>query len=133
MRSCKSGHRDIELSLEDKADMKRTGCCLARVKSKHQARVQTIRLGTHLEYVGSSPRVSGACQDGAREFIGRRSRLIRRLSGVAERLTRMGHRREFARRFAEAIEKPNGNMSGDYRKKTKRPITRILEFARIDR
>ncbi|RRT85162.1 hypothetical protein B296_00008956 [Ensete ventricosum] len=46
-----------------------------------------MRLGTRLEYVGSLLRVSGDCQDGAKEFIGRRSRLIERLSRVAERLT----------------------------------------------
>ncbi|RZR89974.1 hypothetical protein BHM03_00017792 [Ensete ventricosum] len=45
-----------------------------------------MRLGTHLELVGSLPRVSGACQDGAREFAGRRPRLAGRLSGVAEKL-----------------------------------------------
>ncbi|RWW56926.1 hypothetical protein BHE74_00036312 [Ensete ventricosum] len=43
-----------------------------------------MRLGTRLECVGSSPRVSGACQDGAREFVGRRSRLVRRLSGTMQ-------------------------------------------------
>ncbi|RWW18648.1 hypothetical protein GW17_00017350 [Ensete ventricosum] len=41
-------------------------------------------LGTRLECVGSSSRVSGACQDGAREFAGRRPRLTKRLSGVVE-------------------------------------------------
>ncbi|RRT70152.1 hypothetical protein B296_00015007 [Ensete ventricosum] len=45
-----------------------------------------MRLGTCLEYVGSSPRVLGVSHDGAREFTGRRPRLTRRLSGVAERL-----------------------------------------------
>ncbi|RRT39871.1 hypothetical protein B296_00000662 [Ensete ventricosum] len=45
-----------------------------------------MRLGTRQECVGSSPRVSGVCQDGAREFTGRRPRLVGRLSGVAERL-----------------------------------------------
>ncbi|RRT44200.1 hypothetical protein B296_00029958, partial [Ensete ventricosum] len=59
---------------------------LARVKSKHRAEVRTMRLGTLLERVGSSRKVSGACQDGAREFTRRRSRLVGRLSGVAERL-----------------------------------------------
>ncbi|RWW87208.1 hypothetical protein BHE74_00003981 [Ensete ventricosum] len=58
-------------------------------------------LGTRLECVGSSLRVSGACQDGAREFAGRRRRLVGRLSGVAERLVGMGPRWEFARRSAE--------------------------------
>ncbi|RWW01850.1 hypothetical protein GW17_00035100 [Ensete ventricosum] len=45
-----------------------------------------MRLRTHQECVGSSPRVSGVYQDGAREFAKRRSRLTRRLSGVAEKL-----------------------------------------------
>ncbi|RRT61287.1 hypothetical protein B296_00014385 [Ensete ventricosum] len=45
-----------------------------------------MRLGTHQECVRSSPRVSGVCQDSAREFIGRRPRLVGRLSGVAEML-----------------------------------------------
>ncbi|RWW59804.1 hypothetical protein BHE74_00033238 [Ensete ventricosum] len=47
-----------------------------------------MQLGTRLECIGSSPRVSGVCQDGAREFARRRSRLAGRLTGVAERLTR---------------------------------------------
>ncbi|RZR93381.1 hypothetical protein BHM03_00021875 [Ensete ventricosum] len=75
-------------------------------------------LGTRLECVGSSLRVSGACQDGAREFAGRRRRLVGRLSGVAERLVgndglrssldigpssddAVGPHWEFARRSAE--------------------------------
>ncbi|RWW02418.1 hypothetical protein GW17_00034495 [Ensete ventricosum] len=45
-----------------------------------------MRLGTHLECVRSSSRVSGACQDGVREFVRRRPRLVGRLSRVAERL-----------------------------------------------
>ncbi|RWV77382.1 hypothetical protein BHE74_00034992 [Ensete ventricosum] len=45
-----------------------------------------MQLGTHLECIESSPRVSGVYQDGAREFAGRRLRLIGILSGVAERL-----------------------------------------------
>ncbi|RRT59867.1 hypothetical protein B296_00019537 [Ensete ventricosum] len=45
-----------------------------------------MQLGTRLECVGNSPRVSGACQDGAREFTERRSRLIGRLSEVAKML-----------------------------------------------
>ncbi|RWW48929.1 hypothetical protein BHE74_00044963 [Ensete ventricosum] len=47
-----------------------------------------MRLGTHLECIGSSPRVSGVCQDGAREFTGRRPGLTGRLSGKAEKLVR---------------------------------------------
>ncbi|RZR94444.1 hypothetical protein BHM03_00023128 [Ensete ventricosum] len=87
-----------------------------------------MRLGTRQEYVGSSPRVSRVCQDGAREFARRRSRLARRLSGVAEKPVRKrvidqtwtqdqteasgqgldhaeGARQEFARRFTEGIGK----------------------------
>ncbi|RZS22469.1 hypothetical protein BHM03_00055265 [Ensete ventricosum] len=52
---------------------------LAKVKSKHRARVRTMQLGTHWSALG-------ACQDGAREFVGRRPRLAGRLSRVAERL-----------------------------------------------
>ncbi|RZS25412.1 hypothetical protein BHM03_00058608 [Ensete ventricosum] len=55
--------------------------------SKHRAGVRTMRLATRLECIGSSPRVSEACQDGTREFTGRKPRLVGRLSGVAERLT----------------------------------------------
>ncbi|RRT40581.1 hypothetical protein B296_00050691 [Ensete ventricosum] len=43
-------------------------------------------LGTRHECVGSSQKVSGACQDGVREFAKRRPRLAERLSGVAETL-----------------------------------------------
>ncbi|RWW05714.1 hypothetical protein GW17_00030995 [Ensete ventricosum] len=53
----------------------------------HRAGVRTIRLGTHQECVGSSQKVSGVCQDDAREFAKRRPRLARRLSWVAEKLT----------------------------------------------
>ncbi|RWV83832.1 hypothetical protein GW17_00054507 [Ensete ventricosum] len=64
-----------------------------------------MRLGTRVECVGSLPRVSRACQDGVREFVGRRPRLAGRLSGAAEKLTGsweglddvMGARRVFAR------------------------------------
>ncbi|RRT64548.1 hypothetical protein B296_00009029 [Ensete ventricosum] len=52
----------------------------------HRAGVRTMRLETRQEYVGSSPRVSRACQDGAREFARRRPRLAEKLSGVAEKL-----------------------------------------------
>ncbi|RWW74121.1 hypothetical protein BHE74_00017951 [Ensete ventricosum] len=61
-----------------------------------------MRLGTRLECVRSLPRVSGVYQDGAREFVGRRSRLTRRLSRVAEMLVGssddvVGAYREFTR------------------------------------
>ncbi|RWW47247.1 hypothetical protein BHE74_00046789 [Ensete ventricosum] len=45
-----------------------------------------MRLGTRLECVESSPRVSGAGQDGIREFAGIRRRLAGRLSGVVKKL-----------------------------------------------
>ncbi|RZR95246.1 hypothetical protein BHM03_00024083 [Ensete ventricosum] len=61
---------------------------LARVKSKHRAEVRTMRLGTRLECIGSSQRVSVVCQDGAREFVGRRSRLAGRLSGGSRKACR---------------------------------------------
>ncbi|RRT45085.1 hypothetical protein B296_00054572, partial [Ensete ventricosum] len=112
--------------------------------SKHRAGVRTMRLGTYLECVKSSPRVSGACQDGTRVFVGRRSRLVRRLSGVVERLAGSWEAMElqpddgprsslsigpefrqcsgispkFARRFDEGIGKLARNTPGDYRKKT---------------
>ncbi|RWV77469.1 hypothetical protein GW17_00061695 [Ensete ventricosum] len=47
-----------------------------------------MRLGTRLECVGSLPRELGACQNGGKEFAGRRLRLARRLSGVVEKLVR---------------------------------------------
>ncbi|RWW58447.1 hypothetical protein BHE74_00034689 [Ensete ventricosum] len=84
-----------------------------------------MRLGTRLECVGSSSRVSGTCQDGTREFIEKRPRLTRRLLGVAKRLAgswkddglrsslgigsssddTVGPRQAFAGRFAEGIGK----------------------------
>ncbi|RRT41370.1 hypothetical protein B296_00004512 [Ensete ventricosum] len=99
-------------------------------------------------------KVSGVCQDGAREFARRRLRITERLSGVAEklvgRLTMIGAIKlqpddrprsslsigpglgrcsgispEFARRFAKGIEKLAGNMLGDCRKKTIGLIARM--------
>ncbi|RWW71270.1 hypothetical protein BHE74_00020992 [Ensete ventricosum] len=96
------------------------------------------------EGIGSLLRVSGACQDGAREFAKRKLRLTGRLSGVAEKLVgsltmagsmklqpndgpisslsiglgfgRCGRfRREFTRRFVEGIGKLAGNTPGDHR------------------
>ncbi|RZR83591.1 hypothetical protein BHM03_00010213 [Ensete ventricosum] len=102
-----------------------------------------MRLGTCLECVGSSPRVLGVCQDGAREFAGRRPRLTRRLSGVAERLTGSweayrgypefagrrprlaGRLSGVAERLAESwkgIRKSARNTQGDYRRRTMRLI-----------
>ncbi|RWV83882.1 hypothetical protein GW17_00054451 [Ensete ventricosum] len=87
-----------------------------------------MRLGTHLECVGSSPRVSGVCQDGARKFAKRRSRLVGRLSEVAKKLAGndvVGSRRKFARRFVERISKLAGNTKGDRRKEDRRTYRKI--------
>ncbi|RWW56590.1 hypothetical protein BHE74_00036682 [Ensete ventricosum] len=66
---------------------------------------------------GSSLRVSGAGQDGAREFARRRSRLAGRSLGVLGQGLEdaEGTRREFARRFVEGIRKLARNMPGDHR------------------
>ncbi|RWV76839.1 hypothetical protein GW17_00062438 [Ensete ventricosum] len=103
-----------------------------------------MRLGTRQECVGSSPRVSGVCQDGVREFARRKLRLTGRLSMVAEKLVGRatelqpddeprsslsigpgfgrcsGISLEFARRFAEGIMKLAGNTPEDRWKKTER-------------
>ncbi|RWW38950.1 hypothetical protein BHE74_00055768 [Ensete ventricosum] len=76
-----------------------------------------MHLGTRQECVRSSPRVSGVCQDGAREFAKRRSRLTGRLSRVAEKLARSRDGLVmdilFTRRFAKGIEKLAGNAKVD--------------------
>ncbi|RWV92103.1 hypothetical protein GW17_00045561 [Ensete ventricosum] len=107
-----------------------------------------MQLGTRQECVGSSPRVSGVCQDSAREFARRRPRLARRLSGVSEKLVgndglrsslgigpglddAMRPRREFARRFAKGIGKLAGSTSGDSWKKTRRLTARMPEVVRL--
>ncbi|RRT50695.1 hypothetical protein B296_00047622 [Ensete ventricosum] len=59
---------------------------LAKVKSRHQAGANTMRLETCLECIGSIPKVLGAFQDGTKEFTGRRLRLVGRLLGIAEKL-----------------------------------------------
>ncbi|RWW49330.1 hypothetical protein BHE74_00044528 [Ensete ventricosum] len=79
-----------------------------------------MRMGTHLECVGSLPRVLGAYQDGAREFIERRSRLIERLSGITKKLAR-------------SIEKIARNMLGERRRKIIRLIAGIARGCRIAR
>ncbi|RZR98644.1 hypothetical protein BHM03_00028038 [Ensete ventricosum] len=78
-----------------------------------------MRLGTHQECVGSLLRVSGACQDGTREFARRRPRLIERLSGVAEKLIGSWDGLVMDD-FAEGIGKIARNMPGDRRRKTVR-------------
>ncbi|RWV89250.1 hypothetical protein BHE74_00042276 [Ensete ventricosum] len=78
-----------------------------------------MRLEIRQECVGSSLRVSRACQDGAREFAGRRPRLTEKLSGVAEILAGSWDGLVmdvlFARRFAKGIRKLAGNTKGDCR------------------
>ncbi|RZS06421.1 hypothetical protein BHM03_00037067 [Ensete ventricosum] len=59
----------------------------AKVKSRHRAGVRTMLLGTRLECIGSSLRVSGVCQDGAREFVGRLTGVAKMLAGSWEGLT----------------------------------------------
>ncbi|RRT58420.1 hypothetical protein B296_00002160 [Ensete ventricosum] len=73
-----------------------------------------MHLGTRQECVGSSPRVSGVCQDSAREFAKRRP------SDDA-----IGSRRKFAKRFAEGIRKLAGKAKGDYRKEDRRTCRKI--------
>ncbi|RRT59324.1 hypothetical protein B296_00022379 [Ensete ventricosum] len=90
--------------------------------------IESMRLGTRQECVGSSPRVSGVCQDGAREFAKRRLRLAERLLGVAEKLAEsrdVGSPRKFARRFTEGIRKLSGNAKGDRRKENQRTCRKI--------
>ncbi|RWV95488.1 hypothetical protein GW17_00041883 [Ensete ventricosum] len=99
-------------------------------------RKKTKRLGAKMpeaaelmEYVGSSLRVSGVCQDGAREFAKRRPRFVGRLSGVAEKLVGsrdVGSRRKFARRFTEGIGKLIGNVKGDRRSEDWRTYRKIV-------
>ncbi|RRT35003.1 hypothetical protein B296_00030638 [Ensete ventricosum] len=94
----------------------------------------TIRIGQGQVYasgqcVRSSPRVSGVCHGGAREFARRRPRLAGRLSRVAEKAYRDGISSKFTRKFVEGIEKLVGNTPGDRRKKTRRLIVRMPEAA----
>ncbi|RZR90884.1 hypothetical protein BHM03_00018897 [Ensete ventricosum] len=89
-----------------------------------------MRLGTRLEYIGSSPRVSGVYQDGAREFAGRRPRLVERLSGVAKKLAGSSNDEVGAHReFAEGIGKLARNMPRDHRRKTVRLTARMAKAA----
>ncbi|RWW40262.1 hypothetical protein BHE74_00054341 [Ensete ventricosum] len=86
---------------------------LAKVMSKHRAGVRTMRLATRLECIGSSPRVSEACQDGTREFTGRRPRLVGRLSGVAERLAGSWEGLEVDLSFGQSQVQASGRGSDD--------------------
>ncbi|RWV85563.1 hypothetical protein GW17_00052637 [Ensete ventricosum] len=84
-----------------------------------------MRLGTRQECVGSSLRVSGAYQDGTREFAERTPRLAGRLLGVAEKLARSWNDLvidvlAIMIDFAKGIGKIARNTPGDRRRKTVR-------------
>ncbi|RZS20327.1 hypothetical protein BHM03_00052822 [Ensete ventricosum] len=115
-----------------------------------------------VDAVGSSLRVSGVCQDGAREFTRRRPRLTGRLLGVVEkptgRLTMTGAMKlqpddgprsslsigpglgrcsgissKFTRRFAEGIRKLVRNTPGDPWKKIERLSIKMSKTTRLAR
>ncbi|RZS25923.1 hypothetical protein BHM03_00059200 [Ensete ventricosum] len=72
-----------------------------------------MRLGTRHECIGSSLRVSGVCQDGARDSLEEDQDSLEDYRG----------------RFAEGIGKLAGNMPRDRRKKTRRLTARMSEAA----
>ncbi|RWW64148.1 hypothetical protein BHE74_00028629, partial [Ensete ventricosum] len=78
--------------------------------------------------IGSSSKVSGAYQDGAREFVGKRPRLAGRFSGEAEKL--VGTVRL---EFAEGIRKLTKNTRGHRRRKTVKLAKRMPEVAGLPR
>ncbi|RWW68306.1 hypothetical protein BHE74_00024184 [Ensete ventricosum] len=105
--------------------------------------IESMHLGTRQECVRSSPRVSGVCHDDTREFAIRRSRLVGRLSRVAEKLAgndgsryslgirpssddAVGSHRKFAMRFVEGIGKLAGNAKGDRREEDQRTCRKIV-------
>ncbi|RWV85392.1 hypothetical protein GW17_00052819 [Ensete ventricosum] len=91
-----------------------------------------MQLGTRLECIESSLRVSGVCQDGAREFARRRLRLTGRLSEEAEKLVGSSDDAVGARwEFVEGIVKLARNTQGDRRRKTIKLIERMTEVARL--
>ncbi|RWW46495.1 hypothetical protein BHE74_00047571 [Ensete ventricosum] len=71
-----------------------------------------MQLGTRQECVRSSPRVSGGCQDSAREFTKRRQTHRKIIKGS----------RKAYREFTEGIGKLARNMPGDHRRTTVRLI-----------
>ncbi|RZR80281.1 hypothetical protein BHM03_00006276 [Ensete ventricosum] len=77
-------------------------------------------MGTHQGCVRSLPRVSGVCQDGAREFAERRLRLVGRLFGVAEKL--VGSWDGLVMDVFEGIGKLARNMLRNHRRKIMRLV-----------
>ncbi|RWW01755.1 hypothetical protein GW17_00035189 [Ensete ventricosum] len=72
-----------------------------------------MRLETRQECVGTSPKVSGACQDDTREFAGRRLRLVGRLLRVAKKLIgRLDDAVGARRAFARTLPKVSGRSLG---------------------
>ncbi|RWW78480.1 hypothetical protein BHE74_00013300 [Ensete ventricosum] len=79
-----------------------------------------MRLGTRLECVMSLAKVSGACWDGTREFVGRRPRLFGRLSRVVEKIVRSWEDvgLESSLGIGSGFGRCSGNSSRDRRKLT---------------
>ncbi|RWW36792.1 hypothetical protein BHE74_00058155 [Ensete ventricosum] len=84
-----------------------------------------MRLGTHQECVGSSPRVSGVCYDSAERVHKKKTETRRKIIGGSRKAYRdsddeVGSRQEFTKRFTEGIRKLTGNMKGDRREEARR-------------
>ncbi|RRT48747.1 hypothetical protein B296_00009697 [Ensete ventricosum] len=115
-----------------------------------------MRLGTRLQCIRSSPRVLGVYQNGAKELVKKRLRLIGRLSGVVERLVEslgrsyrpdidpgssLGIEPRFRRcggsspgvhlNFTEGIGKIARNTLGDRWRRTVRLVIRNTESCQI--
>ncbi|RWV82097.1 hypothetical protein GW17_00056433 [Ensete ventricosum] len=93
-----------------------------------------MRLGTRQECVGSSPRVSRVCQNSVREFVKRRPRLAKRLSGLGIEPSSddaVGSRWKFTRRFAEGIGKLAGTRREIAGKKTGGLTARLSEITGV--
>ncbi|RWW44310.1 hypothetical protein BHE74_00049942 [Ensete ventricosum] len=92
-----------------------------------------MRLETRQECVGSSSRVLGVCQDGAREFAKRRSRLIGRLSGVAEKLAGSWDDLKIRRRNREALWECEGRSLERRSEDLQQDCRRLSEYAGVNR
>ncbi|RRT36317.1 hypothetical protein B296_00046797 [Ensete ventricosum] len=92
-----------------------------------------MRLGTRQECIGSSTRVSEACQDGVREFARRRLTRWKIVRGSRKDCRERcdGFCREFARRFAEGISKLVGNTPGDHRGEDQKTCCKYARGYRI--